>query len=433
MGTNFRVCSVTLNGDSTYTSETSDLVIPQNLTRAKSASDLFAFIATEIKGFLEVFHPDRLHASRPLSLGFCFSFPFYQASINSGVLIRWVKGFDIEDAIGKDVCQLLQTELDNVKIPVKVCAIVNDTLGSLMARSYTLPVSQTRTSIGAIIGHNGTNGAYLEKLSKVSKDIGQCDRSTGEMFFNIEWGSFDDKLSILSHTEYDQSINESSSNKDSSMFEKRISGIFLGELLRLVVEKLYDDPSVDLFPNYKRNDKSLTLRNRWTVDNSIMAVAETDRSMDLNKLKDKIALTFGFPAWAIKLEDVQAVRDVSKAIGRRAARLAGVAVGAVILQSGKLQQVDRLTMPAVDAKGVPTNDDNKESAIDEEEVSTIDVAIEGDVFKDYPRFEQYMREALRVINGIGIDGEQRVRIGLVGDGSAIGTAIVALLASQPGG
>lgn len=40
-------------------------------------------------------------------MGFCFSFAVEQAALNSGKLLVWTKGFNVEGVIGKDVVQLL--------------------------------------------------------------------------------------------------------------------------------------------------------------------------------------------------------------------------------------------------------------------------------------------------------------------------------------
>ncbi len=32
--------------------------------------------------------------------------------MNKAFLVRWTKGFDVEDAVNKDVCHLLQAEID---------------------------------------------------------------------------------------------------------------------------------------------------------------------------------------------------------------------------------------------------------------------------------------------------------------------------------
>ena len=249
------------------------------------------------------------------------------------------------------------------------------------------------------------------------------------MFLSSEWGSLDNKLAVLSKTEYDILVNEASFNKDNQMFEKRVSGMFLGELLRSAIEGVYDDPSIRLFADYRRGDTFLALRTPWSVDVSILSVAEFDESEDLRSLKCKIESTFGFPASAITLDDAIVVQKIARAIGRRAARLAGTAIGAVILQSGRLHYVDPLTLSTASKEDRPAQGvSERPEGIDE--AHTVDVGVDGSVIELYPRFEQYMREAMRAIDGIGTAGERRIRIGLAKDGSSIGTAIIALLAAQ---
>lgn len=180
-GTNFRVCSVHLNGDTTFNLTYNKVAIPRELMIAKTSKELFGFLAKQIELFLRTHHEDHFEAhvrrrknstvaegyeeENIFQLGFTFSFPVQQFGINKGSLIRWTKGFDIPDAIGKDVCALLQEEIDLLHLPVKVAALVNDTVGTLMARSYASP-GKTGTLIGAIFG-TGTNGAYVEKIANL--------------------------------------------------------------------------------------------------------------------------------------------------------------------------------------------------------------------------------------------------------------------------
>ncbi|KAI7104911.1 putative glucokinase, partial [Hortaea werneckii] len=248
-GTNFRVCSIQLHGNSTFSLTQSKVKIPNELMTAKTSHQLFSFLAKQIETFLKTHHGEHYqsHIERRrqssmlggtkftdeeiFSLGFTFSFPVQQYGINKGTLIRWTKGFDIPDAVGKDVCALLQKELDALHLPIRVAALVNDTVGTLMARSYTSP-GKTGTLLGAIFG-TGTNGAYVEKLDKIKKlakmgkDAGEVNNSTGEMIVNTEWGSFDNHLSVLPVTSYDKSLDADSNNPGIQMFEKRVSGMFL--------------------------------------------------------------------------------------------------------------------------------------------------------------------------------------------------------------
>src|ERR1700761_4110687 len=182
-GTNFRVCSIMLHGNTTFSLTQSKTKIPKELMVAKAAKELFSFLAKQIEAFLKEHHNEHYegHRRRRLSqtaghavhdeeifnLGFTFSFPVNQIGINRGMLMRWTKGFDIQDAVGKDVCALLQEEIDLLHLPVRVAALVNDTVGTLMARSYTSP-GKTGTLLGAIFG-TGTNGAYVEQLARTTK------------------------------------------------------------------------------------------------------------------------------------------------------------------------------------------------------------------------------------------------------------------------
>lgn len=47
-----------------------------------------------------------------LPLGFTFSFPMQQLSIDCGVLVTWTKSYDIKDAIGQNAAKLLQDAID---------------------------------------------------------------------------------------------------------------------------------------------------------------------------------------------------------------------------------------------------------------------------------------------------------------------------------
>ncbi len=44
-------------------------------------------------------------------VGFCFSFPLRQISVNHGTLIKWNKGFTNPNAVGEDPTQLLEAAL----------------------------------------------------------------------------------------------------------------------------------------------------------------------------------------------------------------------------------------------------------------------------------------------------------------------------------
>jgi hexokinase len=423
-GTNFRVCSIVLHGNHTFSLQQSKVAVPRALMEAKQATDLFHFLAQQIESFLKEHHNDHFekHKQQGLGeqeffdLGFTFSFPVNQVGINKGYLMRWTKGFDIDEAIGKDVCGLLQKEVTALGLPVRVAALVNDTVGTLMARSYTSP-GKTKTLIGAIFG-TGTNGAYVEKLDKVTKmkdieaEAGKADydQSTGLMVINTEWGSFDNALRILPNTPYDVDLDKESVNPGIQMFEKRVSGMFLGEILRRALLALYKntDEKVALFKDASSADNDTTstttvandsaLYKQWGIDTSFLSIVEEDSSDHFRITKQALEKDLGVSAPST--EDCVAVKTLVHAIGKRAARLSAVALAGVVIGTNKLK---------------------------EDEI--VDIGVDGSLVEYYPGFEDYIREAFREIEGIGED-EKRIRIGLAKDGSGLGAALIALVAAR---
>lgn len=413
-----------LNGDTTFNLTYDKVPIPKDYMVTDSATKLFSFLALQIEKFLKEHHNDHFESRRKrrptfsvpqgyreediFYLGFTFSFPVEQTAINSGKLMRWTKGFDIPEAVGKDVCALLQAEVDKLSLPVRVAALVNDTVGTLMARSYTSSSDQ-RSLLGAIFG-TGTNGAYIEKTANIKKKIvGEYDESTGEMIVNTEWGSFDNQLNVLPQTKWDIELDAQSINPGFQMFEKRISGMFLGELVRRAIVDMIHNEETSLFrdTNSSTNDRITTtsiapqssIFQQWGLDTAIMSVAAADNTPELSTLRQELEK---LDVYAPALEDAQAFKSVCNAVARRAARLSAVAIAAIALQSGKLDDPSEI----------------------------IDIGVDGSLVEHYPYFRDMIYEALRSVEGVGIQGTNRIRIGIAKDGSGVGAALIALVASK---
>ncbi|KAK9486575.1 hexokinase-domain-containing protein [Lipomyces starkeyi] len=391
-GTNFRVCSIHLNGDGTFDLLQTKSVIPRSLM-VGTAKELFSFLAKKVDEFItthleekfneELGHPVNEHIYK---LGFTFSFPVNQTAINRGTLIRWTKGFDVADAVGKDVCLLLQHELDLLKLPVHVAALVNDTVGTLMSRSYSSP-GESVTLLGVILG-TGTNGAYVESVAAVDKldqsAAALADKSI--MVINTEWGSFDNDMKVLPRTSWDDAVDLETPNPGYQMFEKRVSGMFLGEILRRVLLELHEKGY--LFPR-----SSTPLTTAWSLDTSILSRVEADSTPDLVAVKSIVETDLGLPT---TLPERQAVKLIVEGIGKRSALLAGAVIGGIL----------------VHLKACQSN-------------PVVDIGVDGSVFEFYPGYEDLMRVALKDVIG---EDESKIRIGIAKDGSGVGAALCALVA-----
>ncbi|PKI76222.1 hypothetical protein CRG98_003333 [Punica granatum] len=234
-GTNFRVLRVHLGGKGkgVVKQEFEEVSIPPHLMTGTSdalfdyiAEALAKFVATEDEGS----HP---FPGRERELGFTFSFPVRQTSIASGTLIKWTKGFSIEDAVGEDVVAELTKALKRVGLDMRVNALVNDTIGTLAGGRYYNP-----DVIAAVILGTGTNAAYVERATAIPKWQGPLPKS-GEMVINMEWGNF--RSSHLPLTEYDQALDAESLNPGEQILEKIISGMYLGEILRRVLLRMAEE------------------------------------------------------------------------------------------------------------------------------------------------------------------------------------------------
>ena len=104
-GTNFRVLLVKLRSGERRTVEMQHKIyaIPLEVMQG-TGDELFDHIVQCISDFLDYMGMK----SARLPMGFTFSFPCRQTSLDNGVLLTWTKGFKATDCEGKDVVGLLR-------------------------------------------------------------------------------------------------------------------------------------------------------------------------------------------------------------------------------------------------------------------------------------------------------------------------------------
>jgi hexokinase len=178
-GSNFRVVTFRLEANKgVQLIESRKVTIPKALmTNESSAKDLFGFIADQVGKA-----PGAKDASTPkLNLGFTFSFPVDQKSINSGILLHWTKGFATRNCVGEEIVELLQKELVSREIDVNVSALVNDTVGTLVANTLDDP----DTHVGVILG-TGCNACYTEKVTNILKMENTSGNQDDEMVREVQ-------------------------------------------------------------------------------------------------------------------------------------------------------------------------------------------------------------------------------------------------------
>ncbi|KAK6903016.1 hexokinase [Kwoniella mangroviensis CBS 10435] len=396
-GTNLRVCEIRLFGQHKFELKQQKYKVSEELKEGE-ARVLFDYIADSVDAFLTEIGSD-ISSNEPMHLGFTFSFPVEQTAIDAGKLLTWTKGFNAKNAVGNDVVKLLQDAFDRKHIHVRCSAIVNDTVGTLLSRSY----QSGPALIGAIFG-TGTNGAYIDKTRTVKKlgeeKIKEAEaggQHAGEyMVVNTEWGAFDNGRNCLPVSIFDNKLDRESINPRKQAFEKMVSGMYLGEITRNILLHLID-ASV-LFNGYS----SKTINTHYGYDTAFVSAVEAAKSPE--DIKKLIITQLGVDPKHISEGDPEIVQWACKVVSERACALAAVAIAAVVQHTG--------------------NDQVKEG----EEDKGVDVGIDGSVAEFLPRFAERVSTTLKVL--LGEEGGKRVRTGLAKDGSGVGAALTALQAKK---
>ncbi|XP_076295829.1 hexokinase A isoform X2 [Lasioglossum baleicum] len=372
-GTNFRVLLITLEGMN-FDMKSKIYAIPQSLMLG-TGTHLFDHIAQ----CLALFVKDLNLQDQVLPLGFTFSFPLTQEGLTKGYLVRWTKGFNCDGVVDEDVVGLLEAAIarrNDVKIDV--CAILNDTTGTLMSCAW----KNRNCRIGLIVG-TGSNACYVEKTKNVECAVpGNFKPEKPDMLINTEWGAFGegDVLDFVI-TEFDQAIDDNSINPKKQLFEKMISGMYMGELARLVLEKVVDAGL--LFGGKCPTD----LKKRGKFFTKYVSEIENDPKGKYTNCRDVLA-ELGMRN--VSDQDCENVRYVCSVVSRRAAHLASAGIATLLNKMGE---------------------------------NNVTVGIDGSVYRFHPHFHDVMTEKIRQLQSYKFD------LMLSEDGSGRGAALVAAVAA----
>lgn len=295
-GNNLRVIKVLLKGGGCADINVHKTKVPSKLMmKSATAKQLFGFVADHAKTTCEELKD--LDSEENLSVGFTFSFPIHQSSLNKATLLKWTKGFQTSGCEGEDVGVLMQQALHKRGVPLSVDAICNDTVGTLVACALEHPTCK----VGIIMG-TGSNAAYYEP-------------ETGSVI-NIEWGNLDKGLP---RTDVDRIIDETSPNPGHQHFEKLISGMFLGKMVLLNLRRVRPDLAIP--------EKMLYTFTGFETNKIIR-----DTTPDL-KVTHQVLQAFGLQN--ISLQDLRDVQYVTEIILNRSADLCAAALFAVLMKMGE--------------------------------------------------------------------------------------------------
>jgi hexokinase len=343
-GTHFRVLALRLKGRGKISVLGSRKFVLKKKHMKTTAGALFGFIAGSIKAFME---EENIDPSEKHDVGFTFSFPVKKRRVSSGILVKWTKGFKAKGVEGKDVVELLNESLKRKGMPhTRIVSITNDTVATLVTKSYEDPNSD----VGVILG-TGTNACYPEK----------------GMIINMEWGNFN-KVRL---TSYDRKLNYLSQNPGQQIFEKMISGMYLGRLTKLLAKDLIKG----------------VVPKAFNSEHASMVEADGSKNLSgVDRLLKKLHIKDS------KYADRKLLKKICSLVSMRAARLSATAIASVVTK------------------------------MDPQLFRKHTIAIDGSVYEKHYGFSRRIKSTLKEIFG---RRASNIKLSLTKDASAKGAAIIA--------
>uniref|UniRef100_A0A9J8CL69 hexokinase n=1 Tax=Cyprinus carpio carpio TaxID=630221 RepID=A0A9J8CL69_CYPCA len=370
-GTNFRVLLVKIRSGKRRTVEMHNKIyaIPIEVMQG-TGDELFDHIVYCISDFLDYMGMKNTR----LPLGFTFSFPCRQTSLDAGILVNWTKGFKATDCEGEDVVSLLRDAIKRrEEFDLDVVAVVNDTVGTMMTCAYEEPTCE----VGLIAG-TGSNACYMEEM----RNIETVDGVEGRMCVNMEWGAFGDNGCLDDiRTQYDNAVDDLSLNAGKQKYEKMCSGMYLGEIVRNIL--------IDLTKRgfLFRGQISETLKTRGIFETKYLSQIESDR-LALLQVRS-ILQHLGLDSTC---DDSIIVKEVCGAVSHRAAQICGAGMAAVVDKIRENRGLDHLD---------------------------ITVGVDGTLYKLHPHFSPIMHQTVKELAP-----NCNVNFLLSEDGSGKGAALI---------
>ncbi|KAJ9089862.1 hypothetical protein DSO57_1008543 [Entomophthora muscae] len=170
-----------------------------------------------------------------------------------------------------------------------------------------------------------------------------------------------------------------------------ISGRYLGELVRNIIIDLIDH-------RHLFNGRSTpTLNTQYQFLTSYMSDISADTSSRLDRAKHVLEDIIGLPPNSTTQLERECVRNICNFVARRSARLSATILAGLCAKRGDLLEED------------------------------ITVGVDGSLFEHHPSFGSVMESTL--VELMGESQAKKVHLTLARDGSGVGAALTAMIAS----
>lgn len=215
-GTNARVAKVTLTEDGPRIEHGEVFPMPGSLGEI-GREEFFDLFARKLLPFV----------GDCASLGFCFSFPAEITPERDGRVLYFDKEVRVADSKGMLLLRGLSRALADQGVPGVGGVVLNDTVAALLGGITQTDRTQWDGFLGLIYG-TGINVCYAEPVRNIAALSAPRE---GSMLINTESGGF----ASVDSGDYDKELDAATRDPGHHLYEKMVSGAYLGEVIRLTL------------------------------------------------------------------------------------------------------------------------------------------------------------------------------------------------------
>jgi len=223
-GTNFRVATVCFQDKGEATIEDFRVFPMPGVKKEVSKQHFFGVMAGYIGDIID----------KSDHIGFCFSFPAEMLPSKDGRVLYFPKEIKAKEVVGQMIGENLNAAIsESANAGDKQIILLNDTVATLLA-GRAEGGDRYESFIGFILG-TGTNTAYVEQNANITK-ASSLDASKSQIV-NVESGGF----GKAPRSTIDEAFDGASASPGVHMFEKMISGAYLGPLCLAGLKKAAEE------------------------------------------------------------------------------------------------------------------------------------------------------------------------------------------------
>ncbi len=374
-GTSLKVVWVKIGGRTVVDKEIREFPIPEECYDTDNGT-LMQWVVDSCIGMIQAHPVDRV------VIGFCYSFACRQDNLDHGEQILWTKRFRGKGLLGKDVVQVLRDEFKKRNIDAVIPALLNDSVASLVGAQFLTPHVKCAVILGT-----GTNCSYIEHTNNINTLPAEYRKHGDHMVINTEWG--DCKVQASCTLEEDTWVDEASANPGHGLFEKLISGLYIGEVTRRILLRIARETGM-----YSGHDSAHSkFEESGTFDGAALSAIYHDTTPRLSVTASVLKKRLGIRK--LNRKELETAKEICEMVARRSARLCAAAMVAVISRE-----------------------------FDNDETGRIAIAVDGSTFTKFEGYRNLVREIIDDILG---DATKSDRLDImIADGSSVtGAAITA--------